>query len=366
MYGIRSISLDFRITCGGYGHAVPHCARAVVALSNQDRVKAGPGTAGIRWTGTIGAHPWSLTFPWVATHPHFTLLGDKAAPLQSAPVIKLADTASEDEFLQLAALLNSSAACFWLKKYSHAKGSPRADQLRAEESWEFHYEFTSTCLMALPIPSRLPGTYGHMLDELAQQLGDIEPAALCARQVPTRDRLDLAKAEHDRILRRMIALQEELDWHVYMLYGMLDSGEAAALTAEPYTVPEVQLGQRAFEIVLARRVKASETKTEWFTRHGATPTSEIPRDWPEEYRDVVARRIEVIERSRNIDQIERPDYKRRWQSEPWEQEKKNGTLCGRGCWRDAKTAIFGTRTMVRKSSAPTDCEHASRPTTCPQ
>ena len=202
--------------------------------------------------------------------------------------------------------------------------------------------------MALPIPSRLPGTYGHMLDELAQQLSNIEPAALCARQVPTRDEFDLAKAEHDRILRRMIALQEESDWHVYMLYGMLIAAKAAALTAEPYTVPEVQLGQRAFEIVLARRVKASETKTEWFTRHGATPTSEIPCDWPEEYRDVVARRIEVIERSRNIDQIERPDYKRRWQVSHG--SRKNGTLCGRGCWRDAKTAIFGTRTMVRKSS----------------
>ena len=287
---------------------------------------SGEGRPWYSWhqvTRTIGAHPWSLTFPWVATHPHFTLLRDKAAPLQSAPVIKLADTASEDEFLQLAALLNSSAACFWLKKYSHAKGSPRADQLRAEESWEFHYEFTSTCLMALPIPSRLPGTYGHMLDELAQQLSNIEPAALCARQVPTRDELDLAKAEHDRIFRRMIALQEELDWHVYMLYGMLDNAEMAALTAEPHTVPEVQLGQRAFEIVLARRVKASETKTEWFTRHGATPTTEIPRDWPEEYRDVVARRIEIIERSRNIEQIERPDYKRRWQSEPWEQKERN-------------------------------------------
>jgi hypothetical protein len=33
---------------------------------------------------------------------------------------------------------------------------------------------------------------------------------------------------------------------------------------------------------------------------------------------VVAKRIEVIERNRNIGLIERPEYKRRWQSDPWE------------------------------------------------
>ena len=45
----------------------------------------------------------------------------------------------------------------------------------------------------------------------------------------------------------MIAAQEELDWEVYGLYGLVD---ADLVRPDP---PPIQLGERAFEIVLARR-----------------------------------------------------------------------------------------------------------------
>ena len=51
--------------------------------------------------------------------------------------------------------------------------------------------------------------------------------------------------------------------------------------------------------------------------------TEIPQVWPPEYREVVAKRIEMIERDRNIGLIERPEYKRRWQSEPWEAKERS-------------------------------------------
>ena len=63
-------------------------------------------------------------------------------------------------------------------------------------------------------------------------------------------------------------------------------------------------------------------ETQWFARHGSTPITEIPADWPQEYRDVVAKRIETIERRRDIGLIERPECKRRWQSEPWEKKEQ--------------------------------------------
>ena len=53
-------------------------------------------------------------------------------------------------------------------------------------------------------------------------------------------------------------------------------------------MPELKLGQRAFEIVLARRMTAGEVETQWFARHGSVPVTEIPEDWPEPYRRVVA------------------------------------------------------------------------------
>ena len=74
----------------------------------------------------------------------------------------------------------------------------------------------------------------------------------------------------------MIALQEELDWDVYRRYGLFDETEAAELIAKPESVPELRLGERAFETVLARRMKAGEVETQWFARHGSTPITDIP------------------------------------------------------------------------------------------
>lgn len=120
----------------------------------------------------------------------------------------------------------------------------------------------------------------------------------------------------------MIALQEELDWEVYGLYGLIDEGELNELRVDIDGVPGLTLGERAFEIVLARTMKAGEVETQWFARHGSTPITEIPGHWPEEYQKVVAKRIEVIERRKDIALIERPECKRRWVTVPWEKKEK--------------------------------------------
>lgn len=52
------------------------------------------------------------------------------------------------------------------------------------------------------------------------------------------------------------------------------------------------------------------------------PITEIPDHWPDAYKKVVAKRIELIESDKNIGLIERPEYKRRWQSEPWEKKQQ--------------------------------------------
>ncbi len=112
---------------------------------------------------------------------------------------------------------------------------------------------------------------------------------------------------------RMIALQEELDWEVYRSYGLIE--EDLTFGDEP---PELALGERAFEIALARKVAAGEEETAWFTRHGSTPITEIPAHWPEAYRQLVQRRLDVIESDTFIRLLERPEHKRRWATEPWD------------------------------------------------
>ena len=116
----------------------------------------------------------------------------------------------------------------------------------------------------------------------------------------------------------MIALQEELDWQCYQLYGLLSDD----LRYTGDDLPELALGQRAFEIVMARQMAKGELETTWFERHGSTPITEIPTHWPAAYRKLVERRIKLIETNKEIGLIEKPEYKRRWNAEPWEEQEQ--------------------------------------------
>ena len=51
----------------------------------------------------------------------------------------------------------------------------------------------------------------------------------------------------------MISAQEELDWEVYGLYGLLGD-DADGLIGPSVEKPPLRLGERAFEIALARQV----------------------------------------------------------------------------------------------------------------
>ncbi|MEH1014276.1 BREX-2 system adenine-specific DNA-methyltransferase PglX [Micromonospora sp. CPCC 206060] len=267
-----------------------------------------------RWVPERYRTPLSITFAFVATHNHFVLDRGGRVFNRSAPVIKLPDGAPEDDHLRLLGLLNSSTACFWLKQVSHGKGNGGVNEGYRGDEWEEFYEFTGTKLQEFPLPEAYPLELSREIDLLAQRLAAVTPAAVAASGVPTRERLYAAEREWHSTRARMIALQEELDWQVYTLYGLLDD----ELTHPVASVPELALGERAFEIVLARKVAAGEAETQWFARHGSTPITELPAHWSDDYRALVQRRIEVIEGNRNIALIERPECKRRWATDGWD------------------------------------------------
>ncbi len=256
----------------------------------------------------------SIAFAFVATHNHFVLDRGGKVFNRSAPVIKLPAGASEDDHLRLLGLLNSSTACFWLKQVSQNKGNGGIGGGIGDEDWEPRFEFTGTKLQEFPLPDGAPLERARALDRLAQELSALTPAAVCGDAVPTRDGLAEARVAYEGIRAEMIGLQEQLDWEVYRLYGILDDD----LTADPAGVPELRLGERAFEIVLARKVAAGEEQTAWFERHRSTPITEVPRHWPAAYRDLVERRITTIEEHPLLHLVERPECKRRWASRTWE------------------------------------------------
>ena len=303
--------------------------------------------AGLRWFeyGRLTADKLrtrlSITFAEVSTHNHFVLDRGGKVFKQTAPVIKLSAEATEDDHLGLVGLLNSAVACFWLKQVSHNKGSS-VDSRGARQRtapFEDFYAFDGSKLKRFPVPGARPLALARALDVLARERAALLPAALVARGVPTADGLRDARARADAIRERMIALQEELDWRCHRLYGLIDEdlclpagdGEGAGvwtdrpgapIAPEPPDLPRVRLGERAFEIVLARRVAAGEAQTRWFERHGATPVTTVPDRWPAAYRDLVRRRIDAIERRPDLALIEQPACKRRWNDEPWETQQK--------------------------------------------
>ncbi|MCR8573216.1 BREX-2 system adenine-specific DNA-methyltransferase PglX [Streptomyces sp. Isolate_219] len=279
-----------------------------------------------RWHPERFIVPLGIAFPFVATHNHFALDRGGNVFKQTAPVIKLPEGTSEEAHLILLRVLNSSTACFWLKQVSQSKGNGGIGGGISDEPWEHRYEFTGTKLQEFPLPVQLPLHLGRTLDTLAQELATHQPSAVCtADEPPTRTHLDAAHEAWTRTRQRMIALQEELDWEVYHSYGLLTDAEKSRLTdpsPAPTTIPQVKLGERAFEIVLARKQAAGEIETAWFDRHGSTPVTEIPAHWPDWYQDIVQARIDTITSRRDIALIERPECKRRWATDTWEKREK--------------------------------------------
>ncbi len=280
--------------------------------------------------------PQSIVFGEVATHNHFVFDRGGKVFNRTAPVIKLSNEATADEHLSLVGILNSSTACFWMKQVAHNKGDS-TDQNGARTIGDpaFNtYAFNGTLLGKLPIPEERTFQTSIYLDELSQRSAKTSPKAALTQnrnclstesdsgqiaKETLRETLVSARKEWELIHRWMIAGQENLDWECYKLYGLVedDLTERPSQSSLSPWFP-ITHGQRAFEIVLARKIAGGETQSTWFERHGSTPITELPADWPEEYKQLVQRRIELIENDPSIRLIEQPEYKRRWNFESWE------------------------------------------------
>ncbi|MCC5840768.1 MAG: BREX-2 system adenine-specific DNA-methyltransferase PglX [Opitutales bacterium] len=264
--------------------------------------------------------PPSITFAFVATHNHFVLDRGGKVFKQSAPVVKLPGEATEDDHLRLLGLLNSATACFWMKQVMQGKHKGDGGSAHATPEYQ-RFEFDSTKLKQFPLPAGSPLTLARALDEAAQALAAHSPGALTARDAVTAAALAEAEAAAARLRARMIALQEELDWQCYRLYGLADPADALEWPEDRLgELPPLTLGERAFEIALARQMAAGELETTWFERHkeaGSQPVTELPAHWPDDYRALVGRRLAAIAANPNLHLIERPEFKRRWNTEPW-------------------------------------------------
>ena len=256
--------------------------------------------------------PRSIAFAFVATHNHFTL--DRGGKIfkQSAPVIKLPDDASEEDHLALLGLLNSSTACFWGRQTFFPKGGYAAGK------WEERLEWDGTKLASFPVPRSKPEIlhWAQALDRSAASLQRLVSETFQSGSIPTSRTLEVAHQQYLTTLSEMIGQQEELDWSVYALYGL------PTAVSDQLEIPPLRLGQRAFEIVMARLVSTGELETSWFERHRSTPTTDLSAGWPGSYSEMVDERISLIKNNPAIALIEQPEHKRRWNIDSWEQHQE--------------------------------------------
>jgi hypothetical protein len=261
--------------------------------------------------------PLTITWGEVATHNHFVLDRGGKVFKQTAPVIKLPRDASEADHFEILGALNSSTACFWLKQVCQPKGGGGIGRGVTVDAWEHRYALNATNVKQLPLADTRRPELSAEMDRLAASRAE-RLESLPRRLDRGHEALEVAaRADRDE-LARMVALQEELDWQALAAYGLVSD----ELPQPGLDAPPLGLGERAFEIVLARNVAAGKTETTWFERHGSSPITELPDRWPAEYRAVVDRRIGLIEGDRDIGLVERPENKRRWDQPSWKARER--------------------------------------------
>jgi hypothetical protein len=257
----------------------------------------------------------SIVFPFVATHVSFCFDDSSAIYNKTSPIVKLIDPAGA---LGVLGLLNSSVGSFWMKQVFFNKGAGGGTRVEAgraplgDENWENHYEHDGTKLARFPITSNLPNEIVEKFLVLGAGLTANVPARVIAHHSPSADDFASARGRFDAFRARSIALQEELDWQCYRLYGLTE------MSLEHQDPPLLNLGERAFEIVMAREMAAGTLETAWFTRNASVPITDLPAHWSPDYRSVVEERIALIGANATIGLIERPEYKRRWSMDSWD------------------------------------------------
>lgn len=253
---------------------------------------------------------YTIAYAEVASHNHFIL--DKGGRVfnQTAPVIKLTNGDDPVEHFSALAVLNSSSACFWMKQVSHQKQMMGGDGVRVSSKAKVPYQFGSTQLKKFPFPRLFSElSFRQSLAYLAETAhGIVSKFRLLSANQIVRDAADnggdisaeweKAVAEKSALHEKLVLLQEEADWTLYVAYGLC-SGDVIEEFGE-YIGQGLRPGQRPFEIV------------DGVSQDNHVVPDQVPENWPAEMQSVWRRRIDEIKNNRLIAVVEKPLYKRRW------------------------------------------------------
>lgn len=258
--------------------------------------------------------PISIAFAFVATHNHFVL--DRGGKLfnRSAPIIKLPVSATEDDHLELLAYLNSSTACFWMKQVFFPKGATAANKNHPDPA-RFAHEFAGTGMMELPLPdlsacrSRMV-ELARLADDCAARRKDVLAPSHWMAHVDSvkglKERLRERWVLAEKLKRRAVFAQEEIDWTVYAAFGLVDAERCLAAESEG----EISHRSRPFELVRGRRSLILENgcPLSWEEADAVRDDLEVPAPLA----GVWSARMDCIRGSGQIGMLEDYLFKRLW------------------------------------------------------
>jgi hypothetical protein len=116
----------------------------------------------------------------------------------------------------------------------------------------------------------------------------------------------------------MIALQEEMDWLVYVAYGLIPGGTRSVMAATPDPDATERTDADMTKHVPPALMREQRPFVLWAKADGdfGKAVGLIPGDWPDDRQALWRARLEAIRDSEHIRRIEQPVYKRRW-DEQW-------------------------------------------------
>ena len=292
--------------------------------------------------------------PQIATHAHFVVVDHTIGFKEKAQAIVLKAKVPEESIFALTGVLNSSLLAEALKRDCFSK----RESDRPEK--DTYFEFSGGKLALLGIAETLSASnsksvarihglslkcssFGEKLRQLEMQRlfdheneayyelnsklpGTVEHDPALQSPFSSSDSLRVAfnyiQSCRDSILGKMIAMQEELDWLTYGLYGLLNEDDQAVF-GQPDPEP-LDRDHRPFRL--------------WEQAGGnyEKAIAAIPKAWNADRRMTCESRIFAINGNEDVRRVEQGIYKRRW-DEQWKfgNQWRSGALAYRAEFLDA-------------------------------
>jgi predicted ATP-binding protein involved in virulence len=270
--------------------------------------------------------PLSIVFAVIATHNHFVLDRGGKTFKDVALMIKLPASAQEDDYLALLGLLNSSTASFWMKQVFQNKGIRGEGGGLTVTLWEQFFQHDSTKMKLFPVAKARAKTvpYAFKLDEIANARSvhsarSVIDGSSWRTGAELRRALDERHASDFADMKIMVALQEELDWLCYALYGLdtesdvvaPDKVEACLPTWLPWNLAFAKKDVQNREM-RARGEESDEQPSVWWERHRWEPLTVLPKEMSATLKKRVEARRARTASTPKLALVETANFKRRW------------------------------------------------------